>query len=187
MILITDAPETAQGTALPMPNLLQDNTLTLAGYASRFDLVDLSGDHVRRGAFSAALLSRTEKLPMLFNHETEQPIGVWDEVFEDDIGLYVRGRLFLGNPETDRIARLITSGSVSGLSIGFRTRRFGQRLDGGRDLLDIELWEVSIVAFPMLPSARLTEIGSDNTGSTFLDDVVPLPQANEMTKESVNA
>ena len=58
-----------------------------------------------------------DQLPMLQNHETDMPIGVWDRVSEDDIGLYVQGRLFLGSPEADRAARLIIAGSVSGLSI----------------------------------------------------------------------
>jgi len=182
MMFMTAAPEGAQGTMLPVLQIPQDNILNLAGYASRFDSTDLSGDRVHPGAFSAALLSRSEKLPMLFNHETDVPIGVWDDVFEDDMGLYVRGRLFLGSPDADRTARLITSGSVNGLSIGFRTRRHQTRPDGGRDLFDIELWEVSIVAFPMLPSARLTEIGVGMSGSTFSGDVLPLPQANEIIR-----
>lgn len=157
----------------------QNKILDVCGYASRFDQVDLSGDKVRKGAFSASLLSHVQALPMLFNHETDIPIGVWDSAIEDEVGLYVCGRLFLGTPEADRVARLITQGSVSGLSIGFRTLRHAQRVDGGRDLFDLELWEVSIVAFPMLPSARLTEIGSVRaTGSTLKDDVISLPQAN---------
>ena len=118
-----------------------------------------------------------------FNHETEHPIGVWDEVIEDEVGLSVRGRLFIGAPNADHAARLIRAGSVSGLSIGFRTQRYETRSDGGRDLFDIELWEVSIVAFPMLPSARLTEIRPNAcAGSTFSDDNIQPPQANENTR-----
>jgi len=186
MMLMTAARERMQTIDLPAEDSVRvdaiqpENVLTLAGYASRFEQIDLSGDCVKQGAFSAALLSQNEKLPMLFNHETDTPIGVWDDVFEDDIGLFVKGRLFLDRPEAAGIARLITSGSLSGLSIGFRTRRYSPRPDGGRDLFDLELWEVSIVAFPMLRSARLTEISSPDTDSTILDDVVPLPQANEI-------
>ena len=130
--------------------------LYIAGYASRFGEVDLSGDIVQRGAFSAALLSRSAPFPMLFGHQTQTPIGVWDRVFEDNIGLYVAGRLL---DEASKARRLVESGAVSGLSIGYRTRRAAPRKSGGRILTEIDLWEVSVVAFPMLRSARITHIG----------------------------
>ncbi len=130
--------------------------LFISGYASRFDEPDLSGDIVRRGAFSAALLSRSEPFPMLFSHRTDRPIGVWDRVFEDDVGLCVAGRIF-GSSKPAR--RLVESRAVSGLSIGYRTKRANPRSSGGRILTEIELWEVSVVAFPMLRSARITILG----------------------------
>lgn len=129
--------------------------LFISGYASRFDEPDLSGDIVRRGAFSAALLSRTDPFPMLFGHQTDTPIGVWDRVVEDDVGLFVAGRI-LGAEDPSR--RLVESRAVSGLSIGYRTRRSTDRSAGGRILTEIDLWEVSVVAFPMLRSARITNI-----------------------------
>lgn len=136
--------------------------LHISGYASLFDQVDLSGDSVRRGAFSASLLSREDKLPMLFGHQTETPIGVWDRVVEDARGLFVSGRLLAGSSLSDQTARLIRAGAVSGLSIGYRTRRQMQQ-PRGRQLLELDLWEVSVVAFPMLRSARITQIGDTTT------------------------
>ena len=130
--------------------------LYISGYASRFGEADLSGDIVERGAFSASLLSRAGPFPMLFGHQTDTPIGIWDRIFEDDIGLFVAGRI-LDTAEPTR--RLVESGAVSGLSIGYRTRRAKSRPTGGRILTDIDLWEVSVVAFPMLRSARITQIG----------------------------
>lgn len=129
--------------------------LFISGYASRFDAPDLSGDIVRRGAFSAALLSRTDPFPMLFGHQTDTPIGVWDRVVEDDVGLFVAGRIL---DAADPSRRLVESRAVSGLSIGYRTRRSSDRSAGGRILTEIDLWEVSVVAFPMLRSARITNI-----------------------------
>ena len=128
--------------------------LYIAGYASRFGEADLSGDIVQRGAFSASLLGRAEPFPMLFGHQTDTPIGVWDRVFEDAQGLFVAGRILETAPR-----RLIEEGAVSGLSIGYRTRRSSDRHSGGRILTEIDLWEVSVVAFPMLRSARITQIG----------------------------
>ena len=128
--------------------------LLIKGYASRFGERDLGGDIVRRGAFSAALLSRPAPRPMLYAHETDAPIGVWDRIFEDATGLFVEGRIHGGSPAADRIIALVASGAVDGLSIGYRTLR--SRPDTvGRELLEVDLWEISIVAFPMLPTARI--------------------------------
>ncbi|WP_017930146.1 HK97 family phage prohead protease [Robiginitomaculum antarcticum] len=134
--------------------------LRISGYASLFGAVDLSGDIVHRGAFSASLLAQTgRKLPMLLGHETERPIGVWDRVFEDASGLFVSGRIIGGEARTDRARRLIETGALSGLSIGFKTLRSIPNAKG-RALIDLDLWEVSIVAFPMLRGARITQIGA---------------------------
>lgn len=133
--------------------------LKLSGYASVFGVRDLSGDIVHRGAFAASLLKRDNApIPMLFGHETKEPIGAWHRVFEDKSGLFVSGEIFLGTARTDRIARLVQSGAMSGLSIGYKPSRF-RRQKNGRDLLELDLWEVSIVAFPMLRAARITQIG----------------------------
>ncbi|MDB2438398.1 HK97 family phage prohead protease [Hellea sp.] len=136
--------------------------LRISGYASLFGQVDMSGDIVQRGAFAASLLSMpretSERIPMLFGHETTEPIGVWDRLFEDRTGLFVSGRLIGGNTKTNRTARLIREGALSGLSIGYRAKRATRRNGGGRNLLELDLWEVSVVAFPMLRSARITQI-----------------------------
>ena len=141
---------------LPIPNL------RISGYASLFGQADMSGDIVRRGAFAASLLSLGGRgLPMLFGHETGEPIGVWDRLFEDRTGLFVSGRLIGGNARAARTERLIREGALSGLSIGYRAKR-SRRNQRGRDLLELDLWEVSVVAFPMLRSARITQIDDLN-------------------------
>lgn len=132
--------------------------LRISGYASLFDETDLSGDKVSRGAFAASILALPEgRLPMLYSHETASPIGVWNRIFEDKTGLFVSGQLIGGSAETERMAKLIRQGAVSGLSIGYRMRR-AARTTTGRTLMELELWEVSVVAFPMLRSARITQI-----------------------------
>ncbi len=142
-----------------MPVVTFNGDLKISGYASLFGQTDMSGDIVRCGAFAASLLSRTtERLPMLFGHETAQPIGVWDRIFEDRTGLFVSGRIIGGHHNADRTARLIREGALSGLSIGYRPKRIQTREAGGRNLLELDLWEVSVVAFPMLRHARITQI-----------------------------
>ncbi len=143
--------------------------MRISGYASLFGKTDLGGDIVRRGAFAASLLSlKNGQIPMLFAHETKQPIGVWHRIFEDATGLFVAGDIYLGDTRADRTARLIRSGALSGLSIGYRTIR-SRPVSGGRELIELDLWEVSIVAFPMLRRARITQI----------DDLHPLDHLDQ--------
>ncbi len=132
--------------------------MRISGYASLFGKKDLGGDIVQRGAFAASLLSLKDgQLPMLCAHETKDPIGVWNRIFEDATGLFVSGDIYLGTERTDRTARLVRAGALKGLSIGYRTLR-SRPLNPGRALYELELWEVSIVAFPMLRAARITQI-----------------------------
>ncbi|GJL97511.1 MAG: hypothetical protein DHS20C06_13280 [Hyphobacterium sp.] len=131
-------------------------SVRIEGYASLFGLADLNRDIVRRGAFSRGLQRRSAKgVRMLFQHDAGEPVGVWDDIREDAQGLFVRGRILMAGPRGRAAAGLIREGAVDGLSIGFRTERFAPRSSGGRELIQIDLWEVSIVTFPMLPQARL--------------------------------
>lgn len=133
-----------------------EKTLHIEGYASLFDQLDLSNDLVRRGAYAASLLTRGPGgIRMLFQHDATEPIGVWDTIREDHCGLFVRGRVFTEGPVGRMAAALINRGAIDGLSIGFRTKR-ARKKPQSRELLEIELWEVSIVTFPMLPQARLS-------------------------------
>ncbi len=133
--------------------------LWVEGYASLFDRPDRGGDVVVKGAFSAALArlaARGERVRMLWQHDQTQPIGVWDEVVEDNRGLRVKGRILTDIARGREAAALVRAGAVDGLSIGYRTRRAEPLPGGGRRLVELELWEVSLVTFPMLPEARLS-------------------------------
>ena len=133
--------------------------LQIQGYASLFWTRDLNDDVTAAGAFAASL-RRTgpEGLRMLHQHDSRAPIGIWDLVTEDERGLFVRGRILGLTPEARLCAALVRAGALDGLSIGFRTLK--ARPDGSgrlRVLTEVELWEVSIVTFPMLPTARIRQ------------------------------
>jgi hypothetical protein len=96
---------------------------------------------------------------MLWQHDPAQPIGIWDEVREDSKGLYVKGRLLESVEKGREAAALIAAGAIDGLSIGYRTIRATKNDKGQRLLTEVELWEVSLVTFPMLPSARVAAKG----------------------------
>ncbi len=140
---------------------------TFAGYASLFGKTDLARDVVMPGAFAASLRRRgAAGIKLLFQHDPAQPIGVFEEIREDGRGLFVRGRLM---PEVARgreVLSLMRAGALDGLSIGFHTVR--ARTDpatGVRRLLEVDLWEVSVVTFPMLPEARVSVVKAGGDGA----------------------
>jgi HK97 family phage prohead protease len=133
-----------------------DDQGRIEGYASRFGEKDRGGDIVVKGAYAESVSRQKPK--MLWQHDPAQPIGVWDEASEDDSGLYVRGRV-LSTVEKGREAlALIGAGAIDGMSIGYRTVDADRASDGSRLLKRLELWEVSLVTFPMLESARIDTI-----------------------------
>ena len=140
------------------------NDHVIEGYASLFDACDQGGDVVSKGAYAASLRSIAadgRRVKMLWQHDPAQPIGVWDEVHEDAKGLWVKGRLLPDVARGREAAELIAAGAIDGLSIGYRTVKATKNDKGQRLLKELELWEVSLVTFPMLPSARVTAKSED--------------------------
>lgn len=133
-----------------------------AGYASVFDRLDQSGDLVMPGAFAKSLARRgAARLRMLFQHDPREPVGNWEVAREDGYGLWVEGRLVPGVPRADALRRLIERRAIDGLSIGFRTERATREARSGhRRIWEIDLWEISIVTFPMLGEARIAPGGA---------------------------
>jgi HK97 family phage prohead protease len=133
---------------------------SFAGYASRFDVVDLGRDLVLPGAFTDSIARRGARgVRMLFQHDPAEPIGVWTALAEDAHGLYARGRILAEVARGREVLALMRAGAIDGLSIGFRTVE--GRTDpksGIRRLSRIDLWEISVVTFPMLPEARVAAV-----------------------------
>jgi len=130
---------------------------TIEGYASLFGAVDQARDMVMPGAFRETLKTRgLRKIPMLFQHDPAEPVGVWLELAEDFRGLRARGRLIPDVTRARELLALLRSGAIDGLSIGYRTVR-GQiePRTRVRRLYQVDLWEISIVTFPLLDGARV--------------------------------
>ncbi|MEY8828057.1 HK97 family phage prohead protease [Sedimentitalea sp. XS_ASV28] len=155
----------------------------IEGYASLFGQVDQGGDVVQKGAYEAsihALAATGRRVKMLWQHDPAQPIGVWDEVREDGRGLWVKGRLLESTQKGREAAALIEAGAIDGLSIGYRTTKAGKTDKGQRLLTELELWEVSLVTFPMLPSARVAAKGDTLTTETVLRELAATLESARM-------
>lgn len=125
-----------------------DDYLTISGYGSIFGNEDKGGDIVMPGAFKACI-AEGRKPKMLWNHDPAQPIGAWDDMSEDEHGLRMRGRISRKG-KAGEIADLIEMGGIEGLSIGYLTQEYEMDAEKGvRKLTKLDLWETSVVTFPM--------------------------------------
>ena len=143
---------------LDLARLAEDGTFE--GYASLFGRVDLGRDVVEPGAFARSLARRgAAGVRMLFQHDPNQPIGTWTDIREDARGLLVRGRLASGVGKAREVLELMRGGALDGLSIGFKTvRAIHDPVADIRTIHEADLWEISVVTFPMLPDARVSEV-----------------------------
>jgi len=125
--------------------------MRFAGYAAIFGRADRGGDVIRAGAFARSL-RRGATVPLLWQHAPGRPIGRVDYLKEDGRGLRVIGRLSDGAAGREAAA-LLKEGAVRGLSFGYRVREASG--EAPRELIDLELVEISLVTLPMQPKARV--------------------------------
>lgn len=126
------------------------------GYAAIFGEKDLVGDIIRRGAFKKTLDSwknSRKNIPLLYQHE--DTIGVITEAYEDDVGLYVKGEINLNVEEGRKAYELLKQGALQGLSFGYEVLQSRWNRDGTREILEVKLWEISLVTFPAQEKTKI--------------------------------
>lgn len=136
-----------------------NHTAKIAGYGAVFNTPDLNGDIIAPGAFTASLRKRAP-VRMLYQHDAAAPIGRWVSLREDQYGLFVQGEILLASPRAREVHALLAGGALDGLSIGYQTVRAQKKTGSGRHIRQADLWEVSIVTFPMAQTARITLVGA---------------------------
>jgi HK97 family phage prohead protease len=129
--------------------------IRIAGYAALFGTPDGARDVILPGAFARSLAERTSSLPLFWQHSPEQQIGWVEKAEEDERGLRVIARL---TNASSRAAAMLNQGTVNGLSFGYRARSF-RRTHEGRELAEIDLFEVSLVTHPLQHGARVHHKG----------------------------
>lgn len=146
-------------TAARSPSPSGGGMVLIEGYASLWGVADLNRDVVTKGAFAESIARiGAGGVRMLHQHESRAVVGVWDAAVEDERGLFLRGRIMDWSAEARFAQALARAGAMDGLSIGFRAVR-ARREGAARVLVEVDLWEVSLVTFPMLPGARFSLSG----------------------------
>ena len=154
---------------------------TFSGYGNLYDVVDQGDDIVQAGAFADSLdeLASKGRMPaMLWQHDSREPIGTYTSVKEDSTGLFVAGQLCMDTQRGAEAYALMKMKAVSGMSIGFQTRSdsYDQKT-GIRTIEKADLWECSIVTFPMNDGSRVSSIKS-------IDEITDLKSAERLLRES---
>lgn len=128
----------------------------ITAYASTFGNVDLDGDVVEPGAFARTIEHSGGVVPMLWQHDAWEPIGVTSSLEEDAKGLLIEAQLNLDTQRGREAFSLLKQGAMRGLSIGYRTIQ-DEWQGMVRRLREVALVEISAVTFPANPEARLVD------------------------------
>lgn len=135
---------------------------SFSGYASIFNELDDQGDRVLKGAFQnslEAIAAQSTSPKMLWQHDASDPIGVWEEIREDDRGLFVKGRLILELRRAQEAYALMKARVLDSLSIGYRVVQASKGPNLKERLLkQLDLFEISLVTFPANRAARITNL-----------------------------
>jgi len=144
---------------MPLELKAEGDGYRITGYGSVFETVDSYREKVAKGAFVASLAelaSKGRKVPMLWQHRSAEPIGVYDVLREDDRGLYLEGDLLKGVQVAEEARIRAQAGAVTGLSIGYLVKDSSyDETSNIRTLKELELLEVSLVTFPANDDARV--------------------------------
>lgn len=155
-----------------------------SGYGAVFGNVDWYNDIILPGAFTKSLgrwAAKNKMPPVLWNHNDGEPIGVYTKVFEDEKGLFVEGRLLINDvPRAKSTHALLKAGAIDGLSIGYSTKQANKKADGIRELIELDLGEISIVTMPANEQSLITSVKSK-----LEDGELPtLPEFEKLLRES---
>lgn len=157
-----------------------------SGYASVFGGVDSYGDTIFPGAYKKTVNGRERPVQMRWNHYGDI-IGKWTRIEEDEKGLYVEGELTPGHSKAMDVYASLMHGAISGLSIGYRPKKFVENEKGGLDLYEIDLVEISVVESPADNNAHISRIKQDLETMSIKEFETALRDALGVSRSEVKA
>jgi len=137
-----------------------ENKAYFEGYGAVFGNIDAYGDMIVKGAFKKTLEKWEQsgkKIPLLYQHHPSEILGVITRAYEDDYGLYIIGEINLNTSKGQEVYSLLKQGALQGLSIGYEVKQY-ETTKGIRKLLEVELWEISLVTFPANELAEVVKV-----------------------------
>jgi HK97 family phage prohead protease len=168
--------------AMSIKGLSEDGTFE--GLLASYNTVDLGGDRILPGAFTKTMQERGSEVPMLWQHDSHQPIGKL-VLSDSPDGLKVKGIFSMTIPLAQHAYDLLKDGVIKGLSIGYDAVKDSYD-DGVRQLKEVRLWEGSVVTFPMNTACMVTSLKTMNEGGSDRSPSIKLSAVDEIV-ERVNA
>lgn len=162
------------------------DTGSFIGTASTYNEKDLVGDTIRRGAFTKTIQQNQGAIPILWQHDARSPIGK-GILSDQPNGLMVDGQLLMSDATARKAHDFMKNGIIKGLSIGFDPMKYTDNADGGRDLTEIRLWEISVVTFPANLSANVTMVKSLTGVLPVLSSLTRMDLADAPTVDELRA
>ena len=159
---------------------------SFSGYASVFGGVDAYGDTIIAGAYKKTIANRSRPVQLRWNHYGDV-IGKWTRIEEDEKGLYVEGELTPGHSKAQDVYALLKHGAISGLSIGYRPLKYEENDNGGYDLKEIELVEISVVESPADNSAHVADIKNLDEAKSYKEIEAYLRDAHNLSRSEAVA
>jgi hypothetical protein len=168
-----------------------DDDGTFEGYASVFNNKDLGNDVIRKGSFQKTISEKKpNQIKLLYQHKTDEPIGVIKSIEEDNKGLYIKGKLVLGTQRGRETYELMKEGALNSMSIGYRLQTDGYKYDDKnkrRIIKEVDLMEISMVTFPMNPKANVTKVKLANMDVRELEKYLcDVGMSNSVAKHSAS-
>lgn len=151
-----------------------DEDGSFEGYASVFGNKDLGNDVIKQGAFAKSIYEKKPRqIKLLYQHKTDEPIGVIDSLEEDKRGLKIKGRLAMGTQKGREVYELMKMGALDSMSIGYRLApddyKYSDKLKK-RTITNLDLMEISMVTFPMNPKAKITKVKLANMNTREIEE-----------------
>lgn len=159
---------------------------SFSGYASVFGGVDADGDTIIAGAYKKTIANRSRPVQLRWNHYGDV-IGKWTRIEEDEKGLYVEGELTPGHSKAQDVYALLKHGAISGLSIGYRPVKYEENDNGGYDLKEIELVEISVVESPADNAAHVADIKNLDEAKSYKEIEAYLRDAHNLSRSEAVA
>ncbi|AZL15556.1 HK97 family phage prohead protease [Rickettsiales endosymbiont of Stachyamoeba lipophora] len=143
-----------------------------SGYASVFNITDLHGDIIQSGAFLESLKRKQpSEIKLLWQHKTDEPIGIINSLYENEFGLCINARLLLELKRAQEAYTLMQHNVLGGMSIGYQVKKYSYNPKlKQRIITELDLLEISLVTFPANPQCKITNL--KQAKSTVLTDSI---------------